>query len=328
MGLAGVGCRRPPTVEDYLRKELSYVRFGVDLTQEENAVRGVLAQRGLRIVSERRGPGFVALGAQSGDGVRSAVRVVTQRGVVVALDAARDDLFHPESIRLLEAFSPRFGDYLLVGAERVARGLDRGCVELFTLTIDARAEPTPIELGALGSRACVVALEGVQAGLLKASVGWPTLAALVVPTLTLPLEQVEPPLGRGRPQTPRLRLSMDATFVSSERDRLAAALGGAQTFSQRYAVGVAQAALALLGGQGVRAQLSALYQAVGSIAPVGFEAEVLAEAARHIEDGWFDADAPPEESGAMRGADAGTDGATEEDMIIIDPAESTSDEEW
>jgi hypothetical protein len=139
----------------YLKNELGFLQLGVRLTSEEKEVRRVLSQRGLRVVARLEDPHFIALGAATRDGLKSAVRIISPRGVVVASDASLDDLFAPGQVALIEHFGGTIDEYWLVAEARVARGHDAGCVTLYRVLADGNVVSAVLD-GSTSARSALV----------------------------------------------------------------------------------------------------------------------------------------------------------------------------
>lgn len=278
------------TAHDYqpfLSRELGFVQLGVQLASEEKEVRRVLAQRGLRVVSRLDNPAFVALGAATRDGQKSAVRLVSRRGVVVAEDASEDDLFGPGRVSLIEHFGGSLGEYLLVAHARVARGHEVGCVVLDRVLPDGSVVQCPLDVSPFGSRACISNLAPGHAGHMQATVAWPGLQALTTPELEVELAFIEPPVGREPAQIPVAHV-VPGAWIDSQTTRLSTLRLARADFSRRHAAGVARAAIALLTGHDVATQVNAYRNALGSVLPATAEAAIAADTASHIERGWLD----------------------------------------
>lgn len=277
------------SAESYLQNEFALVPKGVDVEAEEREVRRVLRQRGLDVVSEVRGAGFVALGAANLSGEKTALRIITGRGVVLAEDAASDDLFSAGRVALDAEFAPALGDYVFVASERTAARADRGCVTLTRILPDGNVVPALLDLGPLGSRACVSSVAHGERGRLSASVAWPSLTLIETPEIHVELAFADTPLGREPPRVPVIKLASAGAWLEEERARLMRVDVRGAPFSERHAQGVARAAIALLSGQDTSQQLSAYRVAVNLVPPGSLEQEMAVETADHIEHGWLDA---------------------------------------
>jgi hypothetical protein len=281
-------CRTPMSAEDYMQNELALVRPGVDIEAEEREVRRVLGQRGLDVVSELRGAGFVALGADSVNGRASALRIITGRGVVLAEDAARDDLFAPAHVALLDDFAPSVGDHVLIASERMAERADRGCVSLTRVLPDGAVVSAELDVSALGSRACVASVAHGEHGRLRATVAWPSLTLIETPEIAAELAFSATPLGSDPPRVPVIKVASVGPWLEQERARLSRLDVRAAPCSERHAIGVARAAVALLGGQDTAQQLAAYRMAIGLVPPGSLESDMVLETSDHIEHGWLD----------------------------------------
>jgi hypothetical protein len=298
-----VGCgaaRQRRTEEEYLRTELNFVVPYVDLDAEESATRRVLAQRNLVVDDEARGDNFRALAASSLDGKRTAVRIITQRGVVAAADADADDWFALRRVKLSWLASRGTLPETLVGISRTARGQDVGCLELFRVQPDGRLGTVEMHVERFGTQACVSALLPVEKGNFDATVSWPGLSAGRAPALLVQLE-VEAAL-LNAPPSPNLVLRVSEPSRWSEAAVAQLAALEPRTFADRQARAVAEAALALAQNQGVAQQVGAYRSALSGAAPHSAEAETMAATVAHIERGWSDEEpqAPEDEQDATR----------------------------
>jgi hypothetical protein len=315
-------CCAAPDPHRYLSTELAFLQTGVHLEAEEKEVRRVLAQRGLRVGARFQGQGFIALGAASRDHRLSAVRVITGRGVVVAEDAALDDLFEPARVALLEHFGGQLGDYTFVATSRVLRGYDAGCVTLRRLLPDGSVVQAELDVSALGSRACVSNLAPAKLTRVRAKVAWPSLHVLTTPQLDVELSFVQAPLGQATPVVPVAKIAETGDWLEAERNRLTTLRLAQASFSERHSAGVARAALALLAGQETALQAAAYRNAVARVPPGSLEAETVGETVAHIERGWLDPTPPPAEADAGASTQPGQtspDPPLEEGAIVVEP---------
>lgn len=272
----------------YLKNELGFLQLGVRLASEEKEVRRVLLQRGLRVVARLEDPSFIALGAATRDGLKSAVRIISPRGVVVASDAALDDLFAPGQVALIEHFGGTIGEYLLVAEARVAKGHDAGCVTLYRILADGNVVQAVLDVSALGSRACVANLAPARGGHIAATVAWPGLHALTTPQLDVELAFALRLLEEQAPLVPVARIVENGEWLDRERTRLSTLRLAHAEFSERHAAGVGRAALALLAGQDIATQVNAYRNAVSRVFPNSTESEIMDQTTEHIERGWLD----------------------------------------
>ena len=304
-----------------------FLQSGVRLEEEERQVRRVLRQRDMRVTARLEGPGFVALGASTRDDRRSAVRVITLRGVVVAEDGAEDDLFAPSRVVLLEHFGGTLGDYVFVATARIPYVRDVGCVSLHRLLPDATAVEVVLDVSALGSRACVSNLAPGGGSKLRARVAWPGLYALRTPQLDVELAFNEPLVGQPVPLIPVAHIVDAPEWLDEERRRLSVVRLSRAPFSDRHQTGIARAALARLAGQSIDVQVAAYRNAIHRVLPNSTEAEVVGDTVAHMERGWDDPRPPearepaddPREDGRPEGEDAPTPVA--DDAVVIEPDE-------
>jgi hypothetical protein len=87
------GCASQPPSPFF--QDERYLVVGVDPDAETDALARQLEASGFRIVQRLRGRHFGALGAASADGTAAKVRVVTGRGIALALDPDERDLARP-----------------------------------------------------------------------------------------------------------------------------------------------------------------------------------------------------------------------------------------
>jgi hypothetical protein len=286
--LLGLACR-PSLAEQHLQNELSFVVPYIDVLEEERAVRRVFAQRRLLVEERLEGPGYVALSGSSLDRSKSAVRIITPRGVVVAEDGDTQDWFALARVALLHELSPADASQPLLGVLKTARGRGEGCITLYQLLADGRAELVDVQLQRFGSLACVAELRAIDAEHFVAHVGWPELASLGAPRLEVDMERPGPRPGRAPVLVPPLRVIENGDWLDREGARAARALPANAPFSARHAQGVVRAALALAAGRSTHQQLAAYGAVLGRIPPGSPEAEVVAATTAHIERGWSDA---------------------------------------
>ncbi len=300
-------CGGGAAAPSHFERELTFLRLGVELDEEDRAVRQVLAQRRLSIADETRGPGFLALFARTFEARLSAIRVITGRGVVHAEDAALDDLFAPGSLQLLSKLPTSIGDYIVVAWTRIPRGEDLGCATLLRILPDGNVVPGLLDVSTLGPRACVSELQRTEDGRFSATIAFPGLRSERAPYILAELGFQEVPLGRPTPFVPVATIRSDGAWLEVERSHWEAALPAHATFSERHAVGVSRAAIALLSGQSTAAQTAAYRRAVERVAPGSSAAELVADTVAYFKRGWLD------RGPAVDGVEAGDE--------VIDPSE-------
>jgi hypothetical protein len=293
-------CRPDPSA-DYLQRELTFFQGYVDAVdpqREAQEVRRVLAQRRLRVEDELSEVGYVALGARQPGGPLSAVRLVTRRGVVLGVDGDLSAPLAPSEVSLASSAPRHLDDLDLVAISLRPRALDLGCLRLFRVLGDGRVVELQLEVGMLGSRACVAELRAAG-GRLFATVGFPGLAQLRVPRLPVELELEPVLLGRPDPLVRRLVLGLERGWIKRAQAALAPdALAREPEFSGRHAIGVARAALAAVEGRGLSAQRATYLEALRNVAQGSAEASLVADTVAHIEHGWLDLGAVPEPDAA------------------------------
>ncbi len=289
---AALGACAAQPVQSFFEREAQFLRLGVDLEQEEQAVRKVLAQRHLTVVGEVRGPGFLALSARTFEARLSAIRVVTGRGVVHAEDAALDDLFAPGSLRLLNELPASLGEYVVVGWARIPLGHDLGCATLLRVLPDGNVTHAILDASTFGPRACVAELYRAEDGRLMGTIAFPGLRSDRVPNILAELQFQQVPLGQPTPLVPVATIRGEGSWLEAERAHWQAALPGNAPFSDKHAVGVSRAAVALLSGQETSAQTAAYREAVGRISPGSAAAELVADTLAYIKRGWLDRTGP------------------------------------
>lgn len=330
--LAPAACAQGPSSHQaYLERELRFLRLGVDLETEERAVRQVLAQRKLSVVGQVRGPGFIALSAQSFDGRLSAVRVITGRGVVLAEDGDEEDLFVPSSLHLLRGMPTSVGEHTLVAWVRTARGHDLGCATLLRVLPDGNTVAGVLDTSTFGPRACVSDLTRVDNGPLSAQVAFPGLMSERTPFIQAEMAFQEVPLGRPAPIVPVAKIRSQGSWLEAERAYWQASLPASAPVTDRHAVGVSLAAIAVLSGQDKDAQIAAYRQVIGRVALGSRDANLVAETLSYMRRGWLNEGDPRDGVGADEQVieEALEDGAElpgelpeelPEDVEIIEPA--------
>lgn len=314
------------TRPEYFATEASFFRVGVDRQAEEREVKRVLGQRKLDVTAELRSKDFVAFGASTLDSKVSAIRVITDRGVVIAEDAQLDDLFAPAQVAVLDEFPTRLNDLALVGFVRTPRNHDAGCVRLSRILPDGNVAQVLLDVSAFGSRACVLSLKPGPRGRLLAEVGSPdlTLGHTEPVRATLAFQTV--PLGKGDPAVRVARAQRSSELIEAERQRLQAAHCEGAELAIRHGLGMARAALALFMGESKDRQIDAYRQCLGIVPPGTYEAEVVAATLLHIERGWLDA-APETSTEASKEAEVIVEPEHPgPDAVVIEPDEKATRE--
>jgi hypothetical protein len=306
---------RSSRADEHLQRELSFFVPYVDIEAEEKAVRGVLAQRKLVVDQVFRKPGFVALSASTLDGQKTAVRVITQRGVVLGEDGDKQDYFGFPAVGLFSLAMAGPGNETLLGIVKTAHNQTSGCAQLIRVLADGRIGVVPVHIEQFGDRACLHALRSNGPQHYAATVAWPSLSPFDAPTLEIDMVPETARLDRPEDPSLGLRIETGGDWVRRATELLAEPLPGQAEFSVRHARGVALAALALVGGRSADAQLGAFRSAVGRVLPGSPEAEIVASTSTHIENGWLDS-VPSE--GTLITPDAGEE-PIDPDSVIVEP---------
>ncbi len=241
----------------------AYLRVGVDMRTECRSVADALTDGGLEVVARLERPRSCALGAVSADGARSAVRVVTARGIAYAADGRADGLPGGTTVALVAPPGGAVGPEVLVA--RAPSATEGRCVTVLHVDAQGGAREIGLEPGALAVVApaeaptCVTEVLDVDGD--GTAEAWVAIRALTlaatatrVPTVRVPLapgagvfEYVPPPEAHWQ----RERAARDVARTQARRDR---------DFPAAHALAVELALVALLAGEG-RAAACAAYDA-------------------------------------------------------------------
>lgn len=184
-----VGCRAPAAPLDDAR----HLRVGLDARAEADAIEARLRARGWVRVVRVEAPDAVGL-AMRGDEGRTALRVVTRRGLVLAVEAPTESLERAE-VGLIDAPTDLDGDgfvELLPAATDAAT--ERRCFAIARVLPDGSlVEVTPSFEG-LGGTTCLEALVDLEddgrfevvARVRFASLAWETAPSVALPFAPLP----------------------------------------------------------------------------------------------------------------------------------------------
>jgi hypothetical protein len=183
-----MGCRAPTTPLD----EARHLRVGLDARAEADAIEARLRERGWVRVVRVDGRGAVGL-AMRGDEGRTALRVVTQRGLVLAVEAPTESLERSE-VGLIDAPADldRDGFVELLPAATDA-ATERRCFAIARVLSDGSLVEVTPSFDGLGGSACLEALvdlEGdgrleVVAKVRFASLAWETAPSVALPFAAL-----------------------------------------------------------------------------------------------------------------------------------------------
>lgn len=224
-----------------------YLRVGVDARQECETTIRALARAGLHVRRRIDGPRSCAVEAASDDGARSAVRVVTVSGVVVARDGGGEGLLRTPQVSLVAPPRSERAIEVLVAREDEARG--RRCVEIFAIDRTGAAREVAVLLDDVeGDAPCVEHVrpvpqdpEGAVEALTVVSVDG--LPAPLRPGLRVPLAVDGRRLVYRPPTEATLRAETQARAAALEAARAAADAGAA------LRLGVELGLCALLAGE-------------------------------------------------------------------------------
>jgi hypothetical protein len=271
-----------------------WMRVGVDPAAEAARVAGTLRDAGFEVRQRAEGEAFVALAFARPDG-RKAIRVVTRRGVVVALDSHEADGVRERhgAVRLVALDAERGHDVDGDGRPEVvvARDADgASCLAIVRLAADGRATVAPTDAEALAPGACPAALEDVDGDDVREALvelRWPQLALepRAVPSLRAALVHDD---GAWRAS------GMPVVYAARERRRREEALTEARRaldVAEAVRLAVELAALAHLTGASVAAQVERFDGALAGL--VLTEAQLArVEAIRAVIGAGWQADAP------------------------------------
>lgn len=262
-----------------------WLRVGVDPVEEARVVEGRLTESGWGTAQRVEGEGFVALAFEHPDG-RRAVRVVTSRGVAVALDSHEPDGIRerhgPVSlVELDEADVDRDGRPEVVAA----RDQDGGrCIAILQVGGDGLVQVAPTDAEELAPGACPSALEDVDGDGVRevlVELRWPELALdEAAPTVRAALVADE---GAWR------ATGAPVSYLERETERRLGLLARARqrldvAASARIAVELA--ALAHLGGASPAAQVRRFDDALAGMVLTEAEQARVAEIRAVLAAGW------------------------------------------
>ncbi|MCU0674847.1 MAG: hypothetical protein MUE69_18915 [Myxococcota bacterium] len=213
-----IGCRAPATPLD----EARHLRVGLDARAEADAIEAQLRGRGWVRVVRVDAPDAVGL-AMRGDEGRTALRVVTQRGLVLAVEAPTESLERSE-VGLIDAPADldRDGFVELLPAATDA-ATERRCFAIARVLPDGSlVEVTPSFEG-LGGSTCLEALVDLErdgrlevvAKVRFASLAWETAPSVALPFAPLP---EAPAASRSRSIDREDGVNEDAASVADARD--------------------------------------------------------------------------------------------------------------
>jgi hypothetical protein len=265
-----------------------WMRVGVDPVDEAVRVTRTLTEAGFQVTQRAEGDGFVALAMARSDG-RRAVRVISSRGVVVALDSHEPDGVRERHgpVRIVELDADRGYDVDRDGHPEVvvARGEDGPpCLAIVRIADDGRATVAPTDAEALAPGACPTALEDVDGDEIRevlVELRWPQLSLDErVPTLRAALVHDD---GAWR------ATGMPVVYVQRERARRERALAESRDeldVPTAVRLAVELAALAHLTGASVAAQVERFDRALAGLVLSREEVDRIATIRAVIGAGW------------------------------------------
>ncbi|MGF1467909.1 MAG: FG-GAP repeat domain-containing protein [Sandaracinaceae bacterium] len=265
-----------------------FLAVGVEPTEEAAHVAAMLAELGYREVRRVEGERFVAVELVTAD-ERHAVRVVSTRGVVLALDSHEPDGVHLRDgpVELVATVATDLdGD----GAEEVAvrlwdRARERHCLALVRIDGEGWPSPVTLEAGRVQRDACAARVSDVDGdgrAEVLVDLRWPRLALEggEVPSLAVPLLP-----GDGAWRAVRA----PATFTTEEAATREVALERARAaadVARAHRLGLELAALAHLRGEPAAAQLEAYDGALQGMVLPGAAVPAVDHARVLIAEGW------------------------------------------
>jgi hypothetical protein len=256
----GCGAARPPLPGDE-----EFLDVGVDPQLEATALERGLSEAGYGHTQRVEGEGWVALAMTREDGA-SVARLVTRRGVVIALDETSSLLGHTRGVLAIEAAPPTGTDVdgdgsldvLLVRAES-----DRRCLLVVHLGEDGAASPLVLDPEGLAPDACLEAFRDVDGNAdpeaivrVRAHV----LARSAIPTVDRPLERDAS--GVFRAVDPAARFVADERRAREARLMLARATPSPE---DAYTIAVELALLVAVSGETPERQLEAFDAAMTGV---------------------------------------------------------------
>ncbi len=262
LGCGGLGCAgaRPPVPEPE-----SFLLVGVDPGTEATELEHGLGRDGYGHAVRVEGEGWVALAMTREDGA-SVARLVTRRGVVVALDEGPRPLSHARGVLGVEASPPSGTDVDgdgTIDVVLVREESDRRCLLVIHLGEDGAASPLSLDADDLAPDACLEGFRDVdgnsdpEAIVRVRAYG---LARSGIPTVDLPLERDE--AGVFRREGPATRFVADER---RERERRLLVARAAPAPEEVYTLAVELALLVQVSGETPERQLEAFDAAMSGV---------------------------------------------------------------
>jgi hypothetical protein len=272
----------------------NYLRFGVDPDAEANAVIESQKERDYRLARRMDGRHFAALGFMDRGGRSRAVRILTVRGIAVALDSRPQSPIQPAanyaliSSPLAETYDADGDGFEEVFVEE--RTANEACLRVFRVRDVGFVDPVVVDSLVLGQEICphaAIDLDGdgvVELTTELDLVGFPGTGA-IVPRMHLPLWADQHRF------VARAGSAAQRAWLGRERARLDAELQRARQrldVSRCYFIGIELAALAYLERSDPAAQLAAFDRALGGMVLTPPQAAANLRARSHIYTDWND----------------------------------------
>ncbi len=247
-----------------MRDPTDYLAVGVEPRVEARTLEDGLAHDGYRLASEASGEGWSAFAMTRSDG-SSLARVVSRRGVVVALDEGPTPVAPARGLLAVDAGASGTDvdhdgtpDVVLARQET-----GRACLLLVGIDADGGARPLVVDTANLALDVCLEAVrdvDGNDAPEAIVRVRSPALARATIPVADLPLERDATGVFR--------RVDPAARFVADERAARQARLTAARSAPDAEAVYAAAVELALVSfvaGEASDVQVTAFDEAMSGV---------------------------------------------------------------
>lgn len=256
----------------------------MDPADEAEQVAVGLTQAGWTPTGRVTGASFVALAFENAARGETTVRVITRRGIGLAMDVPGEESAEPVGL-VADAGGDVDGD----GREELFLWRsdplhERRCHA--AVRIDAQGFVTPVaaDLGPYGPDACIEELRDLDGDAApEALVVWrfPDLSRGSIPGVLVPLS-LDAAGWRAR------RAGLDAFFAAERerRDRAISDARAARDLGRAYVLAVEVAAIERVRGAPMRAQVVAFDEALSGLVLTEPDARALAEARDHIAGGW------------------------------------------
>lgn len=248
-----------------VRDPTDYLAVGVDPALEASTLRAQLAESGYRLASEGAGEDWAAFAMTRPDGA-SLVRLVTRRGVVVALDETPSALAHARGVLAIEPSPPSGTDVDGDGTPDVVLSrteATRRCWMVVGVDEDGGARPLLVDTANLDVDVCLEDVRDVDGNATPEAIvrlRAPALARQTIPAADLPLERDA--TGEYRRVDPPERFVADERAVRMARLRAARAVPDAESV---YTTAVELALVGFAAGDAPDVQLAAFDDAMSGI---------------------------------------------------------------